>query len=33
VLTNSFDGTGTVTLSTNVVSPGSPQEFYILKTQ
>jgi len=33
VLTNSFDGSGTMNLSTNVVDPGSPREFYTLQTQ
>jgi len=32
VLTNSFDGSGNLTLSTNVVSPSNPREFYILQT-
>jgi hypothetical protein len=32
VLTNSFDGSGNLTLSTNVVSPSNPREFYILRT-
>jgi hypothetical protein len=30
VLTNSFDGTGGLNLSTNIVNPNNPQEFYIL---
>jgi Tfp pilus assembly protein PilX len=33
VLTNSFDASGNVTLSTNVINPSNPREFYILKTQ
>jgi len=33
VFTNSFDGNGGVTLSTNVVSPSNPWQFYILQTQ
>jgi hypothetical protein len=33
VLTNSFDGNGAINLSTNVVNPGNPQKFYLLKTQ
>jgi hypothetical protein len=33
VLTNAFDGNGTINLSTNVVSPSNPREFYILQTQ
>ena len=32
VLTNSFDSSGTVHLSTNVISPSNPQQFYILRT-
>jgi hypothetical protein len=32
VLTNSFDGNGAVTLSTNVVSSSNPLQFYILQT-
>jgi hypothetical protein len=31
VLTNSFDANGGISLSTNVVSPGNPQQFYILQ--
>jgi autotransporter-associated beta strand protein len=30
VFTNSFDGSGAVNLSTNVVSPGIPTEFYLI---
>jgi hypothetical protein len=30
ILTNSFDGSGNLNLSTNVIKPGIPQEFYIL---
>jgi len=33
VLTNSFDGNGGANLSTNVVNPANPQQFYILRTQ
>jgi hypothetical protein len=33
VLTNSFDGSGFVSLSTNVVNPSNPRQFYILQTQ
>src|SRR6266481_1660182 len=33
VLTNSFDENGRINLSTNVVNPSNPQEFYILRTQ
>ena len=33
VLTNTFDGNGAINLSTNVVNPGNPLEFYILQTQ
>lgn len=33
VLTNSFDANGVLNLSTNVVDPGTPREFYLLKTQ
>ena len=33
VLTNSFDANGAMSLSTNVVNPSIPQQFYILKTQ
>ncbi len=33
VLTNSFDGNGGINLSTNVVNPGNPQQFYILRTE
>ena len=32
-LTNSFDGSGNFNLSTNIVNPSIPHEFYILKTQ
>jgi hypothetical protein len=32
VLTNSFDGSGNLTLSTNVVNPGNVQDFYTLRT-
>ncbi len=32
VLTNSFDGNGALNLSTNVVNPSNPKEFYILRT-
>jgi len=32
-LTGSFDGSGNVTLSGNVVNPSNPREFYILRTQ
>ncbi len=31
ILTNVFDGSGNLNLSTNVVSPGNPQEFYLLR--
>jgi len=30
VLTNTFDGSGNLNLSTNIVNPGIPDEFYIL---
>jgi autotransporter-associated beta strand protein len=33
VLTNKFEGNGNLDLSTNIVNPNAPQEFYILKTQ
>ncbi len=33
VLTNSFDANGAMNLSTNVVDPSKPHQFYILKTQ
>src|ERR1041385_2134892 len=33
VLTNSFDGNGGINLSPNIVSPGNPQQFYILQIQ
>jgi hypothetical protein len=33
VLTNSFDGSGFVSLSTNVVNQSNPRQFYILQTQ
>jgi hypothetical protein len=33
VLTNSFDGSGNLFLSANVVAPGNPQAFYALRTQ
>lgn len=33
VLTNSFDGNGGITLSTNVVSPSISQQFYTLRVQ
>lgn len=32
-LTNSFNGSGNFNLSTNIVNPSSPREFYIIKTQ
>jgi len=32
-LTNTFDGNGSVNLSTNIVNPITPQQFYILQTQ
>jgi autotransporter-associated beta strand protein len=31
VLTNSFDGSGDINLSTNIVNPTIPQEFYIIQ--
>jgi len=31
ILTNNFDGSGNLNLSTNVINPAVPQEFYILK--
>jgi hypothetical protein len=33
ILTNSFDATGVMSLSTNVVDPAKPRQFYILRTQ
>lgn len=33
VLTNNFDGSGNLNLSTNVVNAAKPQTFYILQTQ
>jgi hypothetical protein len=30
VLTNSFDGSGNLNLSTNIINPSNVQEFYIL---
>ena len=30
ILTNNFDGSGNLNLSTNVVNPAVPQQFYIL---
>ena len=33
ILTNSFDGSGNLNLSTNVVNPSNPQAFYALRTQ
>jgi hypothetical protein len=33
VLTNSFDSNGGLNLSTNVVNPANPRQFYILRTQ
>jgi hypothetical protein len=33
VFTNTFDGNGSLNLSTNVVSPANPRQFYILRTQ
>jgi len=33
VLTNSFDGNGAMSVTTNVVDPGKPRQFYILRTQ
>jgi hypothetical protein len=33
VLTNSFDANGALSLSTNVVNPSTPHQFYILKAQ
>jgi len=32
ILTNSFDATGAMSLSTNVVDPGKPRQFYVLQT-
>ena len=32
ILTNSFDGSGNLNMSTNVVNPANPGEFYILRT-
>ena len=31
ILTNTFDSSGNLNLSTNVVAPGTPQEFYLLQ--
>ena len=31
VLTNNFDGTGSLNLSTNILNPNNPSEFYILQ--
>jgi hypothetical protein len=33
VFTNSFDGNGNINLSTNVVNPSHPHEFYMLRTE
>jgi hypothetical protein len=33
ILTNSFDAGGSMSLSTNVINPGTPRQFYILRTQ
>jgi len=33
ILTNSFGATGAMSLSTNVVDPGNPRQFYVLQTQ
>ena len=33
VLTNNFDGSGNLNLSTNKVNPSNPRQFYILRTQ
>ena len=33
VLTNSFNGSGDINLSTNVINSSNPQEYYILQTQ
>jgi hypothetical protein len=33
VLTNSFDGNGGLTLSTNIVNRANPRQFYMLRTQ
>jgi hypothetical protein len=33
VLTNAFDASGRVNLSTNIVNPTNPQQFYILRTR
>jgi hypothetical protein len=33
VLANSFNGGGDVNLTTNIVSPNNPQEFYLLQKQ
>lgn len=33
VLTNSFDASGNLSLSTNMVNPANPREFYTLRTQ
>ncbi len=30
ILTNNFDGSGNLTLSTNIINPGVPQQFYLL---
>ena len=32
VLTNSFDGNGLMNISTNVITPGAPHQYYILRT-
>jgi hypothetical protein len=31
ILTNQFDGSGTLNLSTNIINPAAPQQFYMLK--
>jgi hypothetical protein len=31
VLTNTFDGSGDLNLSTNIINPNNPQEFYLLQ--
>lgn len=33
VFTNTFDANGNIDLSTNVVNPNNPQEFYLLRTE
>ena len=33
VLTNTFDNSGALDLSTNIINPNTPKEYYILQVQ